>query len=73
VFKKIFYGLKIIVEKEFLEKIEKKASEYDKYSGCSQSVLLALQEAFGIGDLESFKSQLHFLEELHETAKLVVL
>jgi C_GCAxxG_C_C family probable redox protein len=30
--------------------------EYDKYSGCSQSVLLALQEELGIGDLESFKA-----------------
>jgi C_GCAxxG_C_C family probable redox protein len=36
--------------------IGRKALEYDKYSGCSQSVLLALQEAFGIGDLESFKA-----------------
>ena len=33
-----------------------KAQEYDKHSGCSQSVLLALQEAFGIGDQQSFKA-----------------
>jgi C_GCAxxG_C_C family probable redox protein len=39
-----------------LEEIGRKALEYDKYSGCSQSVLLALQEAFKIGDLESFKA-----------------
>jgi C_GCAxxG_C_C family probable redox protein len=37
-------------------KIASRALEYDKYSGCSQSVLLALQEELGIGDLESFKA-----------------
>ncbi|MCW4050149.1 MAG: C-GCAxxG-C-C family protein [Candidatus Bathyarchaeota archaeon] len=36
--------------------IAKKALEYDKFSGCSQSVLLALQEDLGIGDHESFKA-----------------
>ena len=39
-----------------IKEIGRKALEYDKYSGCSQSVLLALQEAFGIGDIESFKA-----------------
>jgi C_GCAxxG_C_C family probable redox protein len=39
-----------------VKEIGRKALEYDKYSGCSQSVLLALQEAFNIGDLESFKA-----------------
>jgi len=39
-----------------IKAIGKKALEYDKYSGCSQSVLLALQEAFEIGDMESFKA-----------------
>ena len=39
-----------------VKEIGKKALEYDKYSGCSQSVLLSLQEAFGLGDLESFKA-----------------
>ncbi|TRO54744.1 hypothetical protein E2P71_03740 [Candidatus Bathyarchaeota archaeon] len=39
-----------------VKEIGKKALDYDKYSGCSQSVLLALQEAFGIGDHESFKA-----------------
>jgi C_GCAxxG_C_C family probable redox protein len=33
-----------------------RALGYDKYSGCSQSVLLALQEAFDIGDQESFRA-----------------
>jgi C_GCAxxG_C_C family probable redox protein len=39
-----------------VKEIGKKALEYDKYSGCSQSVLLALQEAFNIGGAESFKA-----------------
>jgi C_GCAxxG_C_C family probable redox protein len=39
-----------------IKDIGKKALQYDKYSGCSQSVLLALQEAFKIGNMESFKA-----------------
>lgn len=39
-----------------IEEIGNKALEYDKYSGCSQAVLLALQEAFKIGTKESFKA-----------------
>jgi C_GCAxxG_C_C family probable redox protein len=39
-----------------VKKIGEKALEYDKYSGCSQSVLLAIQEAFNIGNMESFKA-----------------
>jgi C_GCAxxG_C_C family probable redox protein len=39
-----------------IEAVGAKALAYDKYSGCSQSVLLALQEAYAIGDLESFKA-----------------
>ncbi len=39
-----------------LETIGAKALAYDKYSGCSQSVLLALQDAFRIGDVASFKA-----------------
>ena len=39
-----------------VKEIGRRALENDKYSGCSQSVLLALQEAFGIGDNESFKA-----------------
>jgi len=39
-----------------IKKIGKKALAYDKYSGCSQSVLLTLQEAFEVGDMESFKA-----------------
>ena len=39
-----------------IKEIGKKALKYDKFSGCSQSVLLALQEAFVIGNLDSFKA-----------------
>jgi len=39
-----------------IKEIGKRALEYDKYSGCSQSVLLALQEAYNIGDHMSFKA-----------------
>ncbi len=39
-----------------VETIGANALAYDKYSGCSQSVLLALQDAFGIGDEASFKA-----------------
>ncbi len=43
--------------REQVERIKKKAQEYDRdYSGCSQSVLGALQEEFGIGNKESFKA-----------------
>jgi C_GCAxxG_C_C family probable redox protein len=38
------------------QEIGRRALEYDKFSGCSQSVLLALQEAFNIGDAASFKA-----------------
>ncbi len=38
------------------KKIRRKAHEYDQYSGCSQSVLLSLQEGLGVGDLQSFKA-----------------
>lgn len=41
---------------ELIGKIREMAHGYDKYSGCSQSVLLALQEGLKIGDLESFKA-----------------
>jgi C_GCAxxG_C_C family probable redox protein len=41
---------------ELIKEIRRRAHGYDQYSGCSQSVLLALQEGLGIGDLESFKA-----------------
>ena len=42
--------------RELLKRVRRKAQEYDKYSGCSQSVLLSLQEEFMIGGLEAFKA-----------------
>ncbi len=41
---------------ELIKRVMAKASNNDSYSGCSQAVLGAIQEEFGIGDLESFKS-----------------
>jgi len=43
-------------EQRFIERIGRRAFSYDKYSGCSQSVLLSLQEGFKIGNEESFKA-----------------
>jgi C_GCAxxG_C_C family probable redox protein len=45
-----------MVEHVVVGEIRRKAHGYDQYSGCSQSVLLALQEGLGIGDEESFMS-----------------
>jgi C_GCAxxG_C_C family probable redox protein len=39
-----------------IKRMRTRALEYDKFSGCSQSVLLALQEGLDVGDLESFKA-----------------
>lgn len=43
-------------DKGLLDRVRRRAHENDKHSGCSQAVLLSLQEEFGIGDTESFKS-----------------
>ena len=43
-------------EDEIIQKARDKALTNDKFSGCSQSVLLALQEVLGIGNMESFKA-----------------
>ena len=43
-------------DEALLARVEAKALAYDRHSGCSQSVLLALQEELGMGDLESFKT-----------------
>ncbi len=46
-----------MLSREQVERVKKKAHEYDRdYSGCSQSVLGALQEEFGVGNKESFKA-----------------
>lgn len=36
--------------------VGRRAHEYDRHSGCSQAVLLSLQEAFDIGNVDSFKA-----------------
>ena len=41
---------------ERIQRAKKSAHEYDRYSGCSQSVLLSLQEEFEIGNNEVFKA-----------------
>ena len=41
---------------EIIQRAKAKALTYDKIGGCSQSVLQALQEELGIGNMESFKS-----------------
>jgi C_GCAxxG_C_C family probable redox protein len=45
-----------MVDAVLVKEIRRRAHFYDKYSGCSQSVLLALQEGLGVGDLESFRA-----------------
>ena len=41
---------------EIIQRVKAKALANDKFSGCSQSVLLPLQEELGIGDMESFRA-----------------
>ena len=43
-------------KRERIQRVKRKAIENDSHSGCSQSVLGALQEEFGIGNKESFKA-----------------
>ena len=45
-----------MVDEVLVKEIRRRAHFYDKYSGCSQSVLLALQEGLGVGDGESFRA-----------------
>jgi len=46
-----------LTSEERIQRVKRKALEYDRdYIGCSQSVLGALQEEFGIGNKESFKA-----------------
>ncbi len=42
--------------KERIQRVKKNAHENDRHSGCSQGVLLALQDEFGIGSPEVFKA-----------------
>jgi len=43
-------------KEKIIKNVREKAHEYDKFSGCSQSVLLSIQEEFDIKNLEAFKS-----------------
>ena len=45
-----------MTNEERIQRVKRKALENDFHSGCSQSVLGALQEEFGIGNQESFKA-----------------
>lgn len=45
-----------MVDEDLVAEIRRKAHAYDLHSGCSQAVLLALQEGLSIGDAESFRS-----------------
>ncbi len=49
-----------MVDEVLVEEIRRRALFYDKYSGCSQSVLLALQEGLGVGDVQSLKAATAF-------------
>ena len=44
------------LDEKLVKEIRRKAHGYDQHSGCSQSVLLALQEGLDIGCKESFKA-----------------
>ena len=41
---------------EVIRRVKAKALDNDRYSGCAQAVLGSLQEEFGIGNVQSFKS-----------------
>ncbi len=41
---------------ERIQRAKENAHENDRHSGCSQGVLLSLQEEFGIGNNEVFKA-----------------
>lgn len=43
-------------DRERIDRVKKLAHDYDRHSGCSQAVLLALQDEFGIGNDAVFKS-----------------
>ena len=45
---------------EIINRVSTKAFNNDKFNGCGQAVLGALQEEFGIGDSESFKAATMF-------------
>jgi hypothetical protein len=42
------------MDEALVREIRRRAHLHDSYSGCSQAVLLALQEGLGVGDEKSF-------------------
>ncbi|OGD58340.1 hypothetical protein A3K78_09785 [Candidatus Bathyarchaeota archaeon RBG_13_52_12] len=44
------------MDEALIKEIRRRAHFYDRYSGCSQAVLLALQEGLAIGNTESFSA-----------------
>ncbi len=45
-----------MADENLAKEIRRRAQFYDHYSGCSQSVLLSLQEGLHVGDAESFRA-----------------
>ena len=45
-----------MAHQKLIKEIRRRAQFYDQFSGCSQSVLLALQEGLGVGNRESFRA-----------------
>ena len=45
-----------MVDEKLVKEIRRRAHFYDQFSGCSQSVLLALQEGLNVGNKDSFKA-----------------
>jgi C_GCAxxG_C_C family probable redox protein len=45
-----------MADKKLIADIRRRAHHNDRHSGCSQAVLLALQEGLGVGDQDSFKA-----------------
>jgi len=46
----------MLEESKLIQRIREKACDNDKYGGCSQAVLAALQEGLNIGDLKTLRS-----------------
>lgn len=46
----------MLEENKLIQRIKEKACDNDKYGGCSQAVLAALQEGLNIGDSKTLKS-----------------
>jgi len=49
-----------MVDENLVTQIRANAHSYENFSGCTQAVLLALQEGLKIGDLQSYKAATAF-------------